>query len=190
MIIMDKYVQEFSYFCGGILADSICASADDREIIIFGVEEYLKYFIVFALISGISLILNIFTYAILATITFLAIRHRIGGIHFRNNNICLVVSVSFPVLIGSLSSSGVILGLPASLAVFILALTVFLLRGPVDTESVRLSLREKKRYRREGLVIFFLLYLSFLVLYLLGAYGYGNVITLSVMTIFANVFAK
>lgn len=188
---MDRYIKKFSRSLGQTLADSIDANADQSEILIFGIEEYSKYASVFILITVISYMLDIWGYATTATITLLAIRHRIGGLHFKDSNICLLISVLLPILIGSLLSPGNLsISLYISIAVFIVAFIIVVLKGPVDTESVRLTAIEKRRYKKEGIFILILLFFACVGLYSIGAYKYSNTITLCVMTIYANLFTK
>lgn len=119
---------------------------ENENIYNYGFYSFINYFLIFSSLL-ISASLNDNLVVSLFTITLLfAFRSNVGGFHFNNSNICIIVSLVISVIIPFLLRCLIID--TSKLLLFILLSSIFILySSPVDSKNRRLSLNAKRKLK-------------------------------------------
>ena len=129
-------------------------SASDVELYEYGIYSFLFTLCPLGMVLVISLFLNMAAEGILLIIPFILIRKFCGGFHFQSSVLCGIVSIA--VLTVFLLGVRLVLSTEAyswwALLLFLAAIQISIF-SPIDSEGRRLTLNEKKIFKRIAIAL-------------------------------------
>lgn len=124
-------------------------SASDVELYEYGIYSFLFSMCPLGLVLVVSLFLGMVAEGVLLIVPFMLIRKFCGGFHFRSSVLCVIVSIA--VLVVFLLGIQLVLCTAAYgwwAFALVLALVQIVLFSPIDSEGRRLSVKEKKIFKK------------------------------------------
>lgn len=125
----------------------------DYELFSYGykiLEGYITILFVITIVGIISnSLLKIYTFVVLFSI----LRKQLGGFHFESSKLCFFFSIFFSILIPFISSEIGNLSNYLLIALFCILIIITNIIGVVDNKNKRLSIVEKRLYKRNAIMI-------------------------------------
>lgn len=157
----------------------------DYDLFSYGYHIFMTYCLYLSLIIPISIIHKTFLETILFLIVFVSLRQYLGGIHFNNSFVCLIVSLIVAIIIPLISNK--IGNVPIFLRALVIVISFLCINliGPVDHINKRLSVNEKRLFKIKSnkILLFYLMFEIFLYPLFLVEYGNTVLFTIFIMNI-------
>lgn len=102
---------------------------------------------------------TIFLEVVVFMVVFINLRSRFGGFHFKNETICIVISILIPIVCSTIAVKYNFY-LKILVIVYFIAFMLAISIGTIDNENKRLKYEKKKKFKKDGikkLTIFFII---------------------------------
>lgn len=168
------------------LFNNIGLNENQHSIILYVLKVMIKNSFMWLTVLFITSITNTWLPTLIFMLTFMAIRYSFGGWHSKSEYVCFAVSSSVSILAGYIAKM-VDVSMIVFVTIYLFALTVALVVGVVDNPVKRLSVEKKKRFKKRGLIILFILFIINIMLFNLRNTEYSNAVLFGILISFFNL---
>lgn len=159
----------------------------DYDVFAYGYYVVTTYCLYLGILIPVSIFNHVFVETLIFIVVFVSLRQYLGGLHFSNYLVCLIVSVFVAIIVPLISCK--IGNIPIYLRLIIILISILCtnLIGPIDHKNKKMSIREKEIFRKKAnIILLFYLTIS-LCFYHRVPIKFGNVILLTITIMNLNL---
>jgi accessory gene regulator protein AgrB len=173
-------IDKIATWIGKILSDYTGLNEVKQIELIYFLKRIIKNLIFYIITFNIAILLNIFNPVLILLLSYHCVRLRFGGIHLKNQTLCLIISIIAPLGLGYIASN-----YKFNLLFMVILYAVMILYANyidvIDNINRPLTVDKKLKFKKQGLITMTILFVLNIIIYILDFVLISNSILMGVL---------